>query len=61
MPSGRPWWTAYRKLLVETALARGESRERIAARLGITARQVSAAIRNHGLKPRELLAESADD
>ena len=51
----RGFWTAYRKFLVETLLARGESRARIAGKLGIERDQVTHAINSYGLRPRELL------
>ena len=49
------FWTQYRKFYVEACLARGESRKLIGAKLGVTPRQITKAIHNHGLKPRPLL------
>lgn len=55
---GHPqFWTHYRRFYVETLLARGESRERIAGKLGVTRVQLTGAISHYGLRPRELLAE----
>lgn len=52
----RGWWTAYRKFFVSTLLAREESRALIAAKLGLTRKQLNSAIFSHDLKPRPLLA-----
>jgi hypothetical protein len=60
MPKGRPFWTAYRKFLVRTLLAREESRPRIAGKLGVTTRQLGVAIWRYDLTPRPLLEAIAE-
>lgn len=54
------YWTAYRKFLVETLLDRGESRARIAGKLGIERSQVQSAIQHYDLRPRPLLKRMLD-
>jgi hypothetical protein len=48
------FWTAYRRIYVEDGLARGQSRAMLAAKLGVTVRQLNMAIYNHRLKPRRV-------
>jgi hypothetical protein len=48
------FWTAYRKLYVRNALARGDSRAWIAERLGITRKALNSAVFHHNLKPEPL-------
>jgi hypothetical protein len=55
MPRGVLFWTAYRKHYVRELLARDESVNLIAERLGVTRKQVIAAMRRYGLAPRPLL------
>jgi hypothetical protein len=57
MPAPRRYyfWTAYRRLYVETCLARGESRDWIAEKLGKSRAALDCAISHYRLKPRHLL------
>ena len=55
MPRGIVFWTAWRRFFVESLLARHESLDLIAAKVGCTRRQLVQAIRVHGLQPRHIL------
>lgn len=55
MPRGVTFFTAYRRFYVETCLARHESLDLIAHKLGCTRRQLVLGIHKHGLKARHLL------